>query len=196
MNALKRFLFAILVLIPLSAIFTSGASCDITVSPTIVDPNDYSQNPGRVTVFGDGAGNSFSESTNVQINCNVDGTLPGANQNIVTARIPAFSQSLLAYSGYCSFKTSSTDVDYKIGVTILPDNTVCTKGPNTYATVTVKASSKAVVDTTCKNADEVYDPDYKKCVGCGDYGQNKCSDGKCKNGWKPDARGKCTEKDV
>lgn len=196
MDALKRILLlsGILLLMPLSAFFASGASCDIAVSPEIADPNDLSQNPGRVTVFGEGGG-SFSDSNSVQINCNVDGAQPGASQDLVKARIPAFSQSLLSYTGYCSYKTSSTDVAYKIGVTILPDNIACAKGANSYAAVTVKASSKAVVDTTCKSADEIYDTDYKKCVGCGDYGQNKCSDGKCRNGWKADARGKCTEKD-
>ena len=194
LHSLKLFL-SIFILLPLIAVFVNGASCDIIVNPLVVDAeNDYSANAGRVTVFGEGAGNSFSETTNVQINCNVDNLQPGANQNIVAARIPAFSQSLLSYTGYCSYKTSSSDVEYKISATILPDNTICTKGGNGYAKVMVKASSKAIVDTTCKNADEIYDSDYKKCVGCGDYGENKCSDGKCRGDWIPDARGKCTEK--
>ncbi len=143
MDKLKIFLFGLFLILPLSAIFASGASCDIAVSPSVVDfINDYSLNPGRVTVFGEGTG-SFSDSTRVQINCNVDGTPPGANQNAVTARIPAYTQSVLAYTGYCTYKPSSTDVDYKVGVTILPDNTVCTAGLNTAATVKVKASIAA-----------------------------------------------------
>ncbi len=196
MNALTRLIIICLIIIFSFVILVNAASCDVSVNPSVIDADsDYSQNPGRITVFGDGAGNSFSETTNVQINCNIDNTEPGAKQNIVNARIPAFSQSLLSYTGYCSYKASNKDIGYKISATILPDKTSCNKGDNTYATVTVKASAKDTPDTACKNTDEMYDPDYKKCVGCGDHGQNKCGDGKCKNELVADARGKCTEKE-
>ncbi len=191
---MARWLLVPVVFVGFFAAFVLGASCDVRVNPGTVDASlDYGENVGRVTVYGDGAGTSFSENTYVELNCNADAASPGANQDIVKARLGAYSQTLLSYTGYCSYKSSDKDVKYKITATIFPDKTNCNVGSDSYATVLVKASAKTFSDTTCKNGDEVYDPEYKGCVKCGEYGQNKCSDGTCKEGLKPDARGKCTE---
>lgn len=165
---------------PLSAIFASGASCDITPSPAMVDiDNDYGQNPGRVTVFGSGDG-KFNENTKVEINCNVDGSLPGANENIVAAKVTP-SASQLSYTGYCTYKASSKDIDYKVGITIQLDDVVCsggfcysriscTKGSDSFAKVTVKASTKGAVAPTPTPVPVVPIP-----VQCGGLNQNICT---------------------
>ncbi|GEM_PF-2610653 len=150
----------------------SSSSCDITPSPAIVDiNNDYGQNPGRVTVFGSADG-KFNENTKVEINCNVDSILPGANENIVAAKVTP-STSQLSYSGYCTYKTSSQDLDYKVGVTISLDDVVCSggfcyskitcnQGSVDYAKVTVKSSTKVAVTPTQECGLE----NQKPCTTC------------------------------
>jgi len=172
LNALNRLFLVILMLMPLSAIFASGASCDITASPSTVSiDSDYSQNPGRATIFGSADG-KFNENTKVEINCNVDGTLPGANENIAAAKITP-SASQLSYTGYCTYKASGKDIDYKAGVTILLDDAVCTGGfcysriacnkdAASFAKVAVKASAKAAV----AQAPECGLENQKPCTAC------------------------------
>lgn len=172
MDALRRLFLIALALLSLPAIFASAASCDIAVSPATVSiDSDYSQNPGRVTVFGSADG-KFNENTKVEINCNVDGTLPGANLNIFPAKVTP-SASQLSYTGYCTYKASSKDIDYKVGVTVSLDDAVCSEGycynkivckkdADSFTKVAVKASTKAAAAPSAECGSE----NQKPCATC------------------------------
>ncbi len=182
-----RKIIAFLILIPLFAVFASAANCDVSVTPAVIDiDNDLSVNAGRVTVFGKGTASSFNGNTKVEVNCNVAGALPGANQDIVIARIAAYTQTTLSYTdAYCTYKSSSKDIDYKVSTKILLhdvvcsggycfSNIVCNKGSNNYATVTVKASSKSA-DTTPMPITPVPTTRSAPSEPCGGLNQKPCT---------------------
>ncbi|MBI2549055.1 hypothetical protein HYW21_06930 [Candidatus Woesearchaeota archaeon] len=184
MQSRTKVLFVLIILIiSFFAVRVSAVGCDVSVTPTVVevvDGTDPTVNTAKVTVSGQGSASGFSEATRVEVNCNIYGTKPGAEEDVVRATISTYTPTELSYTdAICVYKSSERDVDYKVSATIKLDDIVCTGGfcfstiscsnkeTDSYAVVTVKASTQE-----SKQQDEIVPMSNEQC---GSLNQAPCT---------------------
>lgn len=192
MNLKKIFLLNIFIfLIVISAFSVFGFSCDVSKSPTTLYPAYdfyFEGKSARVTVFGEANGENFNYDTKVIVDCNINNNQPRPLEKYVTARIIAFTQSTLAYSSYCYYPQSASDVEYKIGAVLMPNNFQCI---NTDESPIFSKGNNLIKPTPVINPNPVITPPPMQTVTCGSAYQNPCN-GKCNEPYVINSDGKCS----
>ncbi|MEK6825805.1 MAG: hypothetical protein AABY00_03390 [Nanoarchaeota archaeon] len=164
-----------LVLISLSFV-NAGTSCDVAVGVAYVLKSDFTdqQSTARVLVHGEAQG-SFSETTSVYVDCNVNGVEPRPLEKTVKARL-TLSSSTLAYSTNCYYPKPEKDTQYSVSAKV--DGTECTRSVD-LGSVTTPGFGMPSGNLTQPI--------------CGKAGEKECTSGdRCKSGFVPDGYGKCT----